>query len=214
MVTARNKDLIEFDDNEYDEEGDLVDIKKAKPAKMISKEVAQKQSKLTNFRKKAAMANEHILEPNDAWKKQLALWPAADEDTRRNYLYGLIFHDGAIRLDLQFICKFFGIKRKELDPYKEVIDAAEAALALKLQKNSILFGLIREDQVDMKYHLLKQYAQQVQNPTHEGEVDVDQTGVTFTVDVKKKERSIEEFIPNFKKPELKLAANGGTTNNG
>lgn len=199
MATGKNKkDLLEFSDD-YDSDGDLVDIKDAKPAKMISQDVARKQADLTNFRKKAAMAKGHVLEPNDSWKSQLKLWQEADDETRKNYLYGLIFSDGAGRIGGKLICKFFGIKPKELEPYREVMDAAEAALALKIQKNQISIGMLREDSHDLKWFLGKQWAFQTQNPVHQDvEDNKAESGVNFNIKV----IGADDPAPEPEKPQL------------
>ena len=142
-----------------------------KPANYISDEVIQIQGEVVNKRKKHALMDTHEIIPNDGWKKQFELWSNATEEERKDIIYGMVMHDGAIKP--ADISRFFGIDKKELTQFKLIYDAAIAALKLKIQRNQISIALQREDQSDMKFFLGKQFAEQVQNPAHEGVASVD-----------------------------------------
>lgn len=136
------------------------------PSKLISRETLAEQALVIDERKKHALMDTHEIIPNNGWKVQFDLWRNADEDGKRDIVYGMVMHDGAIgRYD---ITRFFNIDKKELAPFVEVFEAAKIALKLKIQRNQISMGLQREDLVNMKFFLGKQFAEQVMEPAHEG----------------------------------------------
>jgi hypothetical protein len=137
-----------------------------RPAALISYETLEEQAKVIDERKKHALMDTHEVILNDGWKKQQALWSSADHETRCSIVYGMILHDGAI--NVRDITRFFAIKTKDLEPYAVIMDMAKAALKLKIQRNQISIGLQREDSAPLKFNLQKQFAEQVNDPAHEG----------------------------------------------
>jgi hypothetical protein len=142
------------------------DARLNRPAKLISKKTLEEQAKVIDERKKHALMDTHEVILNDGWKRQEALWRDADHETRCSIIYGMVIHDGAI--SSRDITRFFAIKSKELEPYAIVYDMAKAALKLKIQRNQISIGLQREDSAPLKFNLQKQFAEQVNDPAHEG----------------------------------------------
>lgn len=108
----------------------------------------------------------HEVLVNEGWKTQKALWADADYDTRCSIVYGMVIHDGAI--STRDITRFFAIKPKELEPFNEVYEMARAALKLKIQRNQISIGLSHDGNPALKFNLQKQFAEQVNDPAHEG----------------------------------------------
>jgi hypothetical protein len=122
------------------------------------------------------MNPQHELIPNDGWKEQKKLWDKASDARRKDYLYGMILHDGVCadtKRGLALIAKFFCIKVKDLDPYQEVIDMADAARVMKINRNQLRTFIGRDDQPMGKFFIGKQYAYQVGEPKHEGVESID-----------------------------------------
>lgn len=137
-----------------------------RPAKFISKETLQEQALVIDERKKHALMDTHEIILNRGWKHQFDLWANADTDTKRDIIYGMVMHDGAV--NIRDITRFFNIKKEEINPFNEVFEAAKVALKLKIQRNQISLGLQREDMLNLKFMLGKQFAEQVAEPAHEG----------------------------------------------
>jgi hypothetical protein len=137
-----------------------------RPSKLISKETLEEQAKVIDERKKHALMDTHEVIVNDGWKHQEALWRDADYNLRCSIIYGMVLHDGAI--NVKDITRFFAITSKDLEPFAKVYDMAKAALKLKIQRNQISMGLQREDSAPLKFNLQKQFAEQVNDPAHEG----------------------------------------------
>jgi hypothetical protein len=144
-----------------------------KPSHLVSKKTLEEQAKVIDERKKHALMDTHEIIVNDGWKRQEALWRDADFETRCSIIYGMVLHDGAI--STRDITRFFAIQSDDLKPFGKVYDMAKAALKLKIQRNQISIGLQREDSAPLKFNLQKQFAEQVNEPAHEG-VDSVQSG--------------------------------------
>jgi hypothetical protein len=138
-----------------------------------------------------AMNPRHVLIPNNSWKDQKKLWAKANDNQRKDYLYGMILHDGVCadtKRGLALIAKFFAIKVKDLDDYQEVIEMADAARVLKVNRNQLRTFLGRDDQPMGKFFVGKQYAYQVGEPKHEGVESIDD-GSDITIKVMTPENS-------------------------
>lgn len=136
-------------------------------------------------RKTDALSPEHTLKSSDAWKAQRKLWDKAKEDQRKSWLYAMVLFDGVCaetKRGLRIIAKYFAITLKELEPYREVLDMADAARVLKIQRNQLGGALGRDDQVNLKFFMGKQFGYQVNDPAHEGVESVDD-GKDITINV-------------------------------
>jgi hypothetical protein len=158
------------------------------PSQVRTKEAVIQQAKVAEQRKADAATDEHELRPNSNWKKQFAIWANADHELKCDIVYGMVFHDGAY--NVKDITRFFNIKADELKPFAHIVDAAKAALKLKIQRNQISLGLQREDNPSLKFNLQKQFAEQVNDPAHEGVASVDNSEVRVNIQVLKPEDAI------------------------
>ena len=156
-----------------------------RPAKLQTKDSLIAQARVIEERKADAAKDQHEVKPNDGWKKQFALWADATHDEKCNIIFGMVFHDGAF--NVKDITRFFNIKADELKPFNYIADAAKAALKLKIQRNQISLGLQREDVPNYKFFLGKQFAEQVNDPAHEGVNSVDNAEVKVQINVLKPE---------------------------
>ena len=160
---------------------------KITPAQLQTKEAVAAQARVVEQRKEDAASPTHEPKPNDGWKKQFAIWANANEDERCNLIYGMVILDGAKQKD---ITRFFNIKEADLKPFAHIFNAGIAALKLKVQRNQISLGLQREDQAALKFHLGKQFAEQVAEPSHEGVQSVDNAEVKVQINVLKPEDAV------------------------
>jgi hypothetical protein len=135
-----------------------------RPAKHVTPEAKQAAIDELNDRRTHAFNDTHELKSNDGWKVQQELWAKLDDDGRKDAIYAMVMADGAVKAAL--IIKYFGIAKADFEPYKKLHDMACAALALKVQRNQMSLFFSREDVIDGKYFLGRQFAQQVQNPAH------------------------------------------------
>lgn len=127
-------------------------------------------------RKKAAIDPEHTLRPNSGWRKQKDLWKSATDDERRDYLYGMVLGDAVptqSKSGKALLAKFFSIKVDELAPYMDVIDMADSARVLKINRNLFANFLLRDDQAVGKFFIGTQFGYQVRDPAHEGVESID-----------------------------------------
>lgn len=115
-------------------------------------------------RKMEALDQNVTVRHDDQWKLLHTNWEEADEETRKSTVFGLAYNSGFKARD---IARLFRIKASDLTVYKEIIDQGLAALKLKITSNQIAYGLSTEQPV-VKFHLGKQFAEQVDNPAHEG----------------------------------------------
>ncbi len=142
-----------------------------KPSKNLTPEVLADLNNATNERKKHAIDSKHTLKSSDAWKEQKSIWPNASDDERRCYLYGMIFFDAvpaSTKNGMGLLAKFFGIKLDELKPYQDVIDMADAARVLHINRNQFSTFMQRDDNPMGKFFMGKQFGYQVNDPAHEG----------------------------------------------
>lgn len=101
---------------------------------------------------------------DDQWRTLHTSWEESDEETRKSTVFGLAYNSGFKARDM---ARLFRIKTSDLQEYKEIIDQGLAALKLKITSNQISYGLSTEQPI-VKFHLGKQFAEQVDNPAHEG----------------------------------------------
>jgi hypothetical protein len=146
-----------------------------KPSGHRSVEHLEALAAVQQERQEDALSPHHSPKPNFGFKYQPLIWNAASEEERHALVYGMVFYDGAIAKGMTDISRFFGLPKEKLQPYKETFEMAKVALKLKLQRNTINLGLQREDAIVLKFHLLKQYAEQVENPAHEGKESLDES---------------------------------------
>ena len=137
-------------------------------ADYASDDFHEEQAQIMTERKTEALSPDHDVKPHYGYKKQKENWLKATEEMRHAYVYGMVMFDGAIAKGANDIARFFGVQKKDLVPYLETFEMAKAALKLKIQRNTISLGLQREDMVVLKFNLLKQYAEQIADPAHEG----------------------------------------------
>lgn len=156
----------------------------AGPSQLQTKDALLAQAKIVEQRKEEASTPTHEIKSNDGWKKQFDTWANASDEERCNIVYGMVILDGAKQKD---ITRFFNIKDADLKPFAHIVNAGVAALKLKVQRNQISLGLQREDMATLKFHLGKQFAEQVAEPSHEGVQSVDNAEVKVNINVLKPE---------------------------
>lgn len=139
-----------------------------RPNEFVSKEHKARLGREVEERQTDALSDNHNVKPHYGFKTQKETWINANEEERHALVYGLVMHDGAIAKGGSDITRFFGIAKKDFEPFKDTFEMAKVALKLKIQRNVLSLGLQREDQVNLKFNLLKQYAEQVNDPAHEG----------------------------------------------
>lgn len=105
-----------------------------------------------------------IVRANCQWRHLTEQWRNWDADERRDVVFGLAYHAGFKARD---IARMFRIKPAELNDYKDIMDQGLVALKHKIASNQITYGLMT-DQPVVKFHLGKQFAEQVDNPAHDG----------------------------------------------
>lgn len=143
-----------------------------KPVEYLSAEAKSKAIEEMSDRRMHSLLDYHEPKFNNAWKAQQELWSKLDDDGRRDAVFGMVMADGAIKIPM--ILKYFGITKEDFAPYRDIHEMACAALHFKIQRNQISIAFWREDQMDMKYFLGRQFAGQVQNPAHEETPSVDE----------------------------------------
>jgi hypothetical protein len=148
-------------------------------------------AKQREVRKTEALSPEHKLKSNSAWKEQKKLWGKASDNQKKDWLYAMVLVDGVCaetKRGMQLIAKYFAINVKELKPFEEVIHMADAARVLKIQRNQLGGALGRDDQVNLKFFMGKQFGYQVNDPAHEG-VETVEEGKDITINVMTRENS-------------------------
>ena len=163
--------------------------KHPRPSRHQSPEAVAEQARVIEWRKEEAASPEHRVIPNGSWRTQFALWADADDEARKDIIFGMVLHDGAITE--KDITRFFGISKDDLKPYRQVYEAGRAALKLKVQRNQISLGLQREDSPIWKALLGKQFAEQTSEPVHDGVHDLSEnTGVKVSINVVGKDDAV------------------------
>jgi hypothetical protein len=118
-----------------------------------------------NFARKMEATDAAInVRRDDQWEKLHRDWESWDDDARKDAVFGLAYYSG---FKVRDIARLFRVKSADLKQYAEIIDQGLVALKLKITSNQIAFGLLT-DQPVIKFHLGKQFAEQVDNPAHEG----------------------------------------------
>jgi hypothetical protein len=148
-------------------------------AGMSRNAVVDKLKDIGDARRLDAIKPEHELKSSDVWKEQQKLWKKACDTQRKSWLYAIVLFDGVAtetKKGLQLIAKYFNIHIKELEPYKDVINMADAARVLKINRNQLSASLGRDDQPNFKFFMGKQFAYQVSEPAHEGVESIDEGG--------------------------------------
>lgn len=162
----------------------------------------------TEARRIDAITTEHTLKSSDAWKKQEKLWEKASETQRKSWLYAMVMFDGVCaetKRGIKLITKYFSISVKELEPYKDVLDMADAARVLKINRNQLGTSLGRDDQPNFKFFMGKQFGYQVNDPAHDGVESVDE-GKDITINVMTKPEQQEDESAADKPDESPAAA--------
>ena len=156
-----------------------------KPAAHLTKRQLEKIVTKKFEAKEEAMADALVIKQDSQWQDLRAYWLDADEDTRKNIVFGLGYNNGAKERD---IARLFNIKKEDLKGYGDVLSQAVAALKMRVQSNQITIAFM-SDQPMLKFFLGKQFAEQVDNPAHDG-VKSDDTagGMAINVFTKKVER--------------------------
>jgi hypothetical protein len=124
-----------------------------------------------------ALSHDHVLKSSDAWKNQKKLWNKASHTQRQNWLYAMVLFDGVCantRRGIKLIAQYFDVTPKEVEVYRDVLDMADAARVLKINRNQLGTSLGRDDQINLKFFMGKQFAYQVTDPAHEGVESVDE----------------------------------------
>jgi hypothetical protein len=119
-----------------------------------------------------ALEENLFIRPSDQWQRLRDYWINASDDARKDIVFGLAYNNGAKPLDIQ---RLFNIVKKDLDQYSDVLKQAQATLKLKIQSNQIKTAFI-SDQPILKFFLGKQFAEQVDQPAHEGVASQDTSG--------------------------------------
>jgi hypothetical protein len=156
---------------------------------LTTHETKQSISDASEARRFDALSPHHTLKSSDAWKAQKKIWLKANDTQRKSYLYAMVLFDGVAadtKRGMALIARFFSINVKELEPYKDVINMADAARVLKINRNQLGTSLGRDDQVNLKFFMGKQFAYQVTDPAHEGVESIDD-GKDITINVLTKE---------------------------
>jgi transposase-like protein len=146
--------------------------RKDKPSHQKAPEHVKHLAAVAQVRQEEALNPDHVIKLHYGFETQKKLWNEASERDRNAIVYGMVLYDGAIAAGGRDIARFFGIDKKELEPYKPTFEMAKVALKLKIQHNQISMGLQREDLPMLKFFLGKQFAEQVQEPAHEGVGDL------------------------------------------
>ena len=142
-----------------------------------SKEQLKDLADAAYSRKMEAVDEEINLRPDNQWDVLSTNWHTADDKRRKDIVFGLAYYSGFKSPD---ICRLFRIKPAELVPYKDIIEQGRIALKFKITSNQIAFGLLT-DQPVVKFHLGKQFAEQVDNPVHEGVESLDRQAPTIII---------------------------------
>lgn len=150
-----------------------------KPCKAYSRDEIVEQAKIKHKSKIRAASPTVEIQSDNQWKQLSTHWGKATEDERKDICFGMALHIGAKPKDLS---RLFAIKPDELKPYTEVMNQAVAALRLKVQQNQLTTALM-SDQPNLKFFLGKQFAEQVENPAHDGVVSDQSDGEAITITV-------------------------------
>lgn len=134
------------------------------PGPKYTKEQLANLGEMAFNRKMEALDDSVIVKPSSEWRVITTNWESASAEQRSDMVFGLAFYSGFKAKDM---ARLFRIKTTDLSEFKDIIDQGLMALKHKITSNQIAFGLSTEQPV-VKFHLGKQFAEQVDNPAHEG----------------------------------------------
>ena len=153
-------------------------------------------------RKMEASDSTVIVRGDPQWKRLHEDWFEWGEDDRKDVVFGLAYYSGFKAKD---IARLFRIKPADLAHYKDIIDQGLVALKHKITSNQIAFGLMT-DQPVVKFHLGKQFAEQVDNPAHEGVDSVSDGPPTIIVnEVKADNKDLRDELESAVQTAIALA---------
>ena len=145
-------------------------VTQGKPSKAFTKEQLIELAEIKHKNKMDSMSD-LVIKKDDQYNKLTAIWADAQEEDRKSIIFGLVINNGASTRD---IARLFAIKTEELKQYAVVMNQATAALKLKVQGNQLSVAFM-SDVPQLKFFLGKQFAEQVENPAHEGKESLDES---------------------------------------
>ena len=159
-------------------------------------------------RKMEATDSNVIIRPDGQWKTLNEDWHYWSDDERRDVVFGLAYYSGFKARDM---ARLFRVKPAELKEYADIIDQGLVALKHKITSNQIAFGLMT-DQPVVKFHLGKQFGEQVDNPAHEGvETTVSGPPTIIVNEVKADNQELRQELESAVQSAIAVAGNKSRT---